>query len=68
MKPNQKQLKAIQAIKDLAEVWKTTNDIDSPSHMTLVEDYVYRHLEGYDEEFEHRIHEVLDYIRKMKEE
>jgi hypothetical protein len=38
MKPNEKQLSIIKAIESCCEVWKTSNDISSPSHYSLIYD------------------------------
>ena len=38
MKPNEKQLSIIKAIESCCEIWKTSNDISSPSHYSLIDD------------------------------
>jgi hypothetical protein len=40
MKPNEKQLSIIKAIESCCEIWKTSNDISSPSHYSLISDEV----------------------------
>ena len=38
MKPNKKQLDVIETLKSVIGYWASTNDIDSLSHYTLVEE------------------------------
>jgi hypothetical protein len=38
MKPTERQIKAIEAVESLCAIWKSSNDISSPSHYTLIDE------------------------------
>lgn len=41
MKPTSTQKEVIETSKRLISYWLSTNDLDSPSHITIIEDEVY---------------------------
>jgi hypothetical protein len=38
MKPTERQIKAIESVESLCAIWKSSNDISSPSHYTLIDE------------------------------
>lgn len=45
MKPTEKQIKVIDTIISIIKTWKSTNDIDSPTHNSDMHDFLYADLE-----------------------
>ena len=41
MKPTSTQKEVIETAKRLVSYWLSTNDLDSPSHITIIEDEIY---------------------------
>jgi hypothetical protein len=72
MAPNEKQIKAIDTILGCISYWKVTNDINSPSHFSLIDE----DLENFEEEFgftdnrldhlKECLEDILFAIRKIK--
>ena len=48
MKPTEKQIKVIDSILSIIKTWKSTNDIDSPTHNSDMHDFLYADLESED--------------------
>lgn len=48
MKPTEKQIKIIDTILSIIKTWKSTNDIDSPTHDVDIYDFLYADLESKD--------------------
>lgn len=48
MKPTEKQIKVIDTILSIIKTWKSTNDIDSPTHTVDIHDFLYADLESED--------------------
>lgn len=48
MKPTEKQIKVIDTILSIIKTWKSTNDIDSPTHSNDMHDFLYADLESED--------------------
>ena len=48
MKPTEKQIKVIDTILSIIKTWKSTNDIDSPTHSCDIHDFLYADLESED--------------------
>ena len=48
MKPTEKQIKVIDTILSIIKTWKSTNDIDSPTHTADAHDFLYVDLESED--------------------
>lgn len=46
MKPTEKQIKVIDTILSIIKTWKSTNDIDSPTHSNDMHDFLYADLES----------------------
>lgn len=70
MKPNEAQLEAIAIIRRLLDSWETSNDINSPSHITEIE----REFEESDlsldtcDRMEHRTRQLFTYIQQARTE
>ena len=41
MKPTEKQIKVIDEVLSIIKTWKSTNDIDSPTHSSDMHDFLY---------------------------
>lgn len=75
MKPTREQIEVIDAIKDVIEYWATTNDINSPSHFSLCNEW-YSNLRvktedkieelGLKQLIANQILELLYSVRKIK--
>ena len=48
MKPTEKQIKVIDTILSIIKTWKSTNDINSPTHSNDMHDFLYVDLESED--------------------
>lgn len=48
MKPTEKQIKVIDTILSIIKTWKSTNDIDSPTHSSDIHEFLYTDLESED--------------------
>ena len=68
MKPNKKQNEMIELVNQMSKYWQSTNDIDSPSHYTLIEEET-RKLdltEDDEERFIEALSQVYHLIKIMK--
>lgn len=67
MSPNWLQKEVIETIKSLVWTWLHTNDIDSPSHNTIIEDEIYAIDNINDEEKEKLINQLQLLLSTIKE-
>jgi hypothetical protein len=69
MKPNEKQLKLIKEIKNQVYFWESTNDINSPTHRTDIENemdaFYYNHVFDKEEYKEEDCIEVAELLKKL---
>lgn len=67
MNPSWLQKEVIETIKFLVWTWLHTNDIDSPSHSTIIEDEIYAIDNINDEEKEKLINQLQLLLSTIKE-
>jgi len=70
MKPNFSQTKVVDALVSTISHWKYTNDINSPSHWTLIDEEMLD-IEEYttqeqNEQFNRMLQDMLNLLRKVK--
>lgn len=63
MGPTEKQIHIIDTIQSILNTWKNTNDIDSPSHTTYIDDTLFMELAGWIGEF--KSVELEKYIKDL---
>ena len=70
MKPTEKQRHFIKTIQNIVQLWIETNDINSPSHRTLIEETIDYELDGYPEGdkdlLKNAFWDLLTYIKTLE--
>ena len=66
MKPTSIQKEVIETTKRLVSYWLSTNDLDSPSHITIIEDEIYAIDCISNEEQTMIIHNLVDLLKTIK--
>lgn len=66
MKPTSTQKEAIETSKRLVSYWLSTNDIDSPSHITTIEDEINAIDSLNTEEHDLLIRNLIDLLKTIK--
>lgn len=65
MKPTEKQIKVIDTILSIIKTWKSTNDINSPTHNSDMHDFLYADLESEDIIYSAITDELEDGLRSL---
>lgn len=76
MKPTQKQIELIRAIESIVKSWRVTNDIDSPTHYSDIEEGLQPFVSGFDvvehtlavSEIESRLGSILRAIKHVEKQ
>lgn len=71
MKPTDIQIEIIDSIISIIQTWRNSNDIDSPTHYTYIEEELFSNLDGYipnkqREYLENELSKLLDRVQKNK--
>ena len=66
MKPTSTQKEVIETSKRLISYWLSTNDLDSPSHITTIEDEINALDDINIEEKDMLIHDLIDLLKTIK--
>ena len=66
MKPTSTQKEVIETSKRLVNYWLSTNDLDSPSHISIIEDEIYAIDSFSTEEQTMIIHNLVDLLKTIK--
>ena len=66
MKPTSVQKEVIETSKRLISYWLSTNDLDSPSHITTIEDEINALDDINIEEKDMLIHDLIDLLKTIK--
>ena len=66
MKPTSTQKEVIETSKRLVSYWLSTNDIDSPSHITIIEDEINSIDSLNTEEHDLLIRNLIDLLKTIK--
>ena len=66
MKPTSAQKEVIETTKRLVSYWLNTNDLDSPSHITIIEDEVYAIDSLSTDEQVLIIHNLVDILKTIR--
>ena len=69
MKASEKQIEFCTTLKGILQFWITSNDIDSPSHFTIIEEVINNELEPLPERDKELLidafGDLLTYVRKL---
>ena len=69
MKASEKQIEFCTTLKGILQFWITSNDIDSPSHFTIIEEVINNELEPLPEKDKELLigafGNLLTYVRKL---
>ena len=69
MKASEKQIEFCTTLKGILQFWITSNDIDSPSHFTIIEEVINNELEPLPEKDKELLigafGDLLTYVRKL---
>ena len=69
MKASEKQIEFCTTLKGILQFWITSNDIDSPSHFTIIEEVINNELEPLPERDKELLMgafgDLLPYVRKL---
>jgi hypothetical protein len=69
MKPSKKQIEFCETLKNILQGWIDSNDINSPSHFTIIEEFIETNLESLPEIDKdiliRSFGDLLTYIRKL---
>ena len=69
MKASEKQIEFCTTLKGILQFWITSNDIDSPSHFTIIEEVINNELEPLPERDKELLMgafgDLLTYVRKL---
>lgn len=66
MKPTSTQREVIETSKRLVSYWLSTNDLDSPSHITIIEDEINALDDINTEEKDMLIHDLIDLLKTIR--
>lgn len=71
MKPTEKQIQIIDTVQSILDTWKSTNDINSPSHTTYIDDTLFTDLSDVIGEYEcdvlsEKLTDLLSYVSNVR--